>query len=189
MKSCIVRMSKLPFPVNIPLFRGSNVVGNADVSGVGGNTGDRVSGVGGVGGVEIREGDEIYADKGEIYMITNKVTGMKYIGQTKCLHKKNGKYVYCGFQERFKEHIRNAFSEREETRTSVPKLYEAMRSVGRTGIEGVFEVSMLERCQRDMMNEREKYYIRLHRCRRNGYNVTAGGQRPRGKRRRGRVGR
>lgn len=129
------------------------------------------------------EGNDPRMNSAEIYLITNTATKLQYVGQTKCMKKKKDKYVYCGYEDRFKEHIRNAFSTREETQKSCPKLYEAMRAYPRDQVSTIFRVELVETCSRDDINKMEKFYIRKFGSRKNGYNVTAGGQSARRRRR------
>ncbi len=123
---------------------------------------------------------EDLTDKGEIYALINWKTQKLYIGQTKCLKKFGSSYVYRGFYARFEKHSKNAFSTNLEQRHSCPKLYDAIRKDG----PSLFFPVLLERCLRSELNRRERYYIKLYRTRRLGYNVTAGGQRQRKPRKR-----
>jgi group I intron endonuclease len=108
--------------------------------------------------------------RGEIYIITNKVTGMKYIGQTKCMKKRNNKEIYKGYLDRFSQHLRNAFNPKKYEDCS--KLYIAIRTYG---VEN-FSVHLCERCLLPDINKRERYYIRKLNTRRNGYNIDRGGK-------------
>lgn len=119
---------------------------------------------------------------GEIYMITDKRNNKRYIGQTKCVHIKNGKEVIYGAEDRFKEHLKCAFSTNEDTRNSCPKLYTAIREVPPDQLLNTFEVVRLERCLRWDLNTRERHFIKVWKTRRGGYNVTAGGQKRRNRR-------
>ena len=129
-----------------------------------------------------REDVSAFRNLGEIYMITDKRNGKRYIGQTKCVHVKNGKEVINHAEDRFKEHLQKAFSTNEETRLSCPRFYEAIREVHREKLREVFEVTMLERCLQWELNVKEKYYIKLWKTRKNGYNITTGGQKARRRR-------
>ena len=120
-----------------------------------------------------------FAHLGEIYMITDRRNNKRYIGQTKYVHIKNGKEVIYGAEDRFKEHLKCAFSTNEDTRNSCPKLYTAMREVPQDQLLNTFEVTMLERCLRWDLNARERHFIKVWKTRRGGYNVTAGGQKRR----------
>lgn len=96
-----------------------------------------------------------------IYKITNKINGHSYIGQSiniknrwaahKSYYKtnaptKNNKYYNCN-------------------------LYTAMRKYG---IEN-FNFEILEECSKDLLDEREKYWINYYDTYENGYNMTKGG--------------
>ena len=115
---------------------------------------------------------------GEIYRITNRMTGEGYVGQTKCMKRINGRTQYSGYENRFLQHLGNAID--PERQNDCPKLYEAIRKYGKE----MFYVELLERCLMDQMNERERYYIKTLGTRKNGYNVTRGGQYKRKPRRR-----
>lgn len=93
---------------------------------------------------------------GDIYLITNKVTGMMYVGQTK-----------YSADRRFKEHVHNALNTKRNLH-----LYNSMRKYG---IEN-FELTILETCvDESMLDEREMYYIDKYDTFNSGYNYTKGG--------------
>lgn len=119
--------------------------------------------------------DSLLFGYGEIYCIVNRVTGERYIGQTRCMKSIGGRYRYHGYMSRFQQHMKDAFSPNPETQNKCPKFYRAIREHGRH----LFYVYRLEQCLLQEINQREKYYIRFYRTRKLGYNITTGGQRMR----------
>lgn len=97
---------------------------------------------------------------GYIYKITNLVTNKSYIGQTK----KTVNY-------RIKEHFRQAQYEAQGKR----KLTHFHASLNKYGRDN-FKVETLEKCNDDLLNEREIYWINYYDTYNNGYNSTTGGQ-------------
>ena len=97
-----------------------------------------------------------------IYLITNKLNGLGYVGQTK----------YDLVNRRYSQHLSHAFAIKLSRRRHT-KLYEAMRKYGRDN----FEVKILEEVKsEDLLNEREKYWIaKLGTLHPGGYNLTEGG--------------
>lgn len=93
---------------------------------------------------------------GFIYKITNRVNNKMYIGQTRFT-----------VEHRFKQHIKNFNIEHR----SQP-LYNAF---AKYGIEN-FEVSVLEECPIEKLNEREIFWIAKYNTFKNGYNATLGGK-------------
>lgn len=88
-----------------------------------------------------------------IYLITNKVNGKKYVGQS------------IDIEERWKSHI-------WESKKSEYIIHRAMRKYG---IDN-FDFSILEECSVDKLNEREIYWISELDTYNNGYNMTIGGE-------------
>lgn len=90
---------------------------------------------------------------GSIYLLTNKLDGMKYVGQTTRT-----------VEERFKEH--------EWCKTS--HIGNAIRKYGKNN----FTKEILEECEnQEQLNEREIFWIAHFNCRYpNGYNHTEGGE-------------
>lgn len=93
---------------------------------------------------------------GEIYLITNKLNGKKYVGQTNY----TTGVRWCGH-----------FKGRADPYKHNSKLYLAMN---KHGIEN-FTVECLEECENEKLDEREIYYIRHYNSFENGYNATLGG--------------
>ena len=86
-------------------------------------------------------------------MMTNKLDGTSYIGQSKDIEK------------RIKEH----FYHRNHPVSSIDfaiKLY---------GFNN-FETIILEECSEELLDEREDYYIQLYQTNKSGYNIIRGGQ-------------
>lgn len=87
-----------------------------------------------------------------IYKITNLITGECYIGQSKDI------------DQRIKEHIQH----------TKPLISQVIHEVGLENIE----VTILEKCSEDQLDEREEYYIRYYNSNEflYGYNQTSGGK-------------
>lgn len=91
-----------------------------------------------------------------VYVITNEINGMKYVGVTR-----------FSINERFKEHRRDRGKKKLRNRP----LYKDMRKYG---VEN-FSVSLLEECNDDVRFDREIYWVEKLGTYRNGYNLTFGG--------------
>ena len=91
-----------------------------------------------------------------IYKITNDVNEKIYIGKT-------SKTI----EERFREHCKDAFREKNEKRP----LYSAMRYYG---IEH-FKIEKIEECLPEEASKREQFWIGYYKGYTDGYNATLGG--------------
>lgn len=91
-----------------------------------------------------------------IYKITSLTTGLVYIGQSNDC---------C---DRWKQHCKNALG--VGTVTTENKLYKTMREEGLHN----FTFEMLEECDRNLLDEKEKYYINLYKAYDYGLNATRG---------------
>jgi hypothetical protein len=115
-------------------------------------------------------------DTGVIYMITNKVNKMKYIGKA-FSYEKHGKRPpsYYSAEGRLRRHKSNA------TRgdVDIPLLYEDMRKHGTDN----FTVETLEVCLKKNLKARETHYTKLHKtCEKEiGYNYHVGDNKPKDK--------
>lgn len=89
---------------------------------------------------------------GYIYLITNKINGVKYVGQTS-----------RDIEIRFLEHCTE--------KRGHSKLHNAIQKYGWQN----FEVTQLEECPINQLDEREKYWIKYYDTFNNGYNLTLGG--------------
>lgn len=109
--------------------------------------------------------------KGEIYCITNKQTGKCYIGQTLSHRKNRGKYMEFGTLGRFKDHVSEA-----TCNTKKNQCWYLNSSIRKYGKEE-FEVKCIETCDRDKLDERERFYVKEYNSLYpNGYNLTIGGK-------------
>lgn len=90
-----------------------------------------------------------------IYKITNKKSGLCYIGQA------------ADVATRWKQHAKCGLGIDTPAQN---KLYRAMQSDGLIN----FTFELLEECPRAQLNEKEKYYIELYQSYSYGYNSTAG---------------
>jgi len=95
--------------------------------------------------------------KGIIYLIENKINLHKYVGQTR-----------QSLEKRWKHHLTESKSKSQRP------LY---RALNKYGIEN-FELSVLEECAVDDLNEREMYWINHFNTFKSsyGYNATSGGE-------------
>lgn len=91
-----------------------------------------------------------------IYVITNKLNGMQYVGATA-----------FSIRKRFKEHCRGINRIQSYNRP----LYRDMREYG---VEN-FDIELLEECDDDVKFDREVYWIEKLDTYKNGYNLTFGG--------------
>lgn len=98
---------------------------------------------------------------GFIYKVTNKINGKCYIGQS----------IFI-IEKRFKEHLRD--SQRKDYCNR--PFYSAINKYGKEN----FILELIEEVDNNLLNEREKYWIKYYRsyvgfidC--NGYNATLGG--------------
>lgn len=90
-----------------------------------------------------------------IYKITNLDDQRVYVGQA------------LNIAERWRQHIRRGVGAEAPTRN---KLYPAMKEIG---VEN-FTFEILEDCDREKLNEREKYWIEYFSCMTFGYNMKVG---------------
>lgn len=90
-----------------------------------------------------------------IYKITNRKTGLCYIGQSVDIAKRWKDHAKCGLGI---------------DTPSQNKLYQAMLRDGLIN----FTFELLEECERDLLNEKEKFYINLYQACDYGYNSTSG---------------
>lgn len=90
-----------------------------------------------------------------IYKITNQITKECYIGQA------------VDLAERFKQHAKCGLGIDAPANN---KLYKAMQEYG---IQN-FSWEIIEKCSREQLNEKEKYYINLYQSKEYGYNTLAG---------------
>lgn len=91
-----------------------------------------------------------------IYKLTDRTTGLVYIGQS------------LDVSNRWKEHVRRGVGAEAPTRN---KLYPAMQKAGPEN----FTFELVEECESARLNEREKYWIEYFDSCSSGLNATAGG--------------
>jgi hypothetical protein len=107
---------------------------------------------------------------GEIYIITNIITNISYIGQTRSHRLNHNKYRPFGYLGRFKDHIAESKSNKKHTSRY---LNSALRKYG---IEN-FTCKLLHTCRLDELNINERKFILEYKTKYpNGYNLTDGGQ-------------
>lgn len=100
-----------------------------------------------------------------IYLITNKVNGKKYIGQS------------VNIERRFSEHLRSGqpekYSHKNERDINTP-IHTAMQKYGVQN----FSLTILEECEKNQLDEKEKYWISYYKSNEKqfGYNILLGGQ-------------
>lgn len=100
-----------------------------------------------------------------IYLITNKINGKKYVGQS------------VDIERRFSEHLRSAqpeiYSHKSERDIKTP-IHLAMQKYGIKN----FSLTVLEECPKEQLNEKERYWISYYKSNEKsyGYNISSGGQ-------------
>lgn len=92
-----------------------------------------------------------------IYCITNTINGKKYIGKTS-----------NSVEKRFNEHLHDCHRRKMEKRP----LYSVINKYGKEH----FIVETIEKCPKEIVNEREIYWIDFYNTYKNGYNTTRGGE-------------
>lgn len=95
-----------------------------------------------------------------IYKIENKFNGKIYIGQS------------INIKKRFYIHRYNAYNKKNKDVYNL-YLYEAIRKYGKEN----FLYEIIEKCDKNILNEREKYWIEYYKSNKkeNGYNLSDGG--------------
>ena len=95
-----------------------------------------------------------------IYLITNKINGKKYVGQS------------VDIERRFRDHVNRAFNSSSNEFDS--PLHRAFRKYG---IDN-FSFTVLAECDKEKLNSLEKEYIQRYNTLQEdaGYNIDAGGQ-------------
>jgi hypothetical protein len=103
----------------------------------------------------------------EIYLIENIINSKKYVGITKKMY---GNVSY-GYQNRFRQHLINAFT--NSKKNDCPRLYNAIRKYGKDN----FKVELIKSCSMEERGDYEKYYINFYNCcdDKYGYNISLGG--------------
>lgn len=95
---------------------------------------------------------------GIIYRIRHKESGRLYIGQT----------IY-GTKRRFTQHVNYAYEENAHCYNS--HLQKAIRKYGAEA----FEIEVVEQCDNELLDERERYWIAYYDTVNTGFNVALGG--------------
>lgn len=93
---------------------------------------------------------------GYIYLITNLINNKKYVGKTT-----------QDIEKRWKKHINDSKREKCEIRP----LYRAIRKYGKDN----FKIEELEKCNTEVLSDREQYWINKLNTYIDGYNATLGG--------------
>lgn len=106
---------------------------------------------------------------GEIYLVTNTVTGQKYVGQTRSHRKNRGKYRPFGYLKRFDDHVSNA---KCKSKGKLTYFHNAIRKYG----DENFSVELVIRCSLKELDDFETEYVKkFNTLYPNGYNLTTGG--------------
>lgn len=109
--------------------------------------------------------------QGVVYLITHTASGKKYVGQTLTHRLNHNRYRPFGAEGRFRDHLNTAI--KNTKRKQCTYLYNAIRLYGREA----FTVSVMEVCDRSVLDEREKHHISVQNALfPNGYNLTVGGR-------------
>ena len=96
--------------------------------------------------------------EGYIYKITNNINGKSYIGQTKRT-----------IEKRWQDHLSSAFSQSQHSYN-----YPLYIDIRKYGVKN-FEITTIEKCPINLLDEKEKYWIKFYDTKNNGYNQTLGG--------------
>tara|TARA_A100001015_G_scaffold319696_2_gene443444 strand:- start:3349 stop:4083 length:735 start_codon:yes stop_codon:yes gene_type:complete len=113
-------------------------------------------------------------DLGDIYLITNIINEVKYVGQAvHFVNLKNNKKKKWGYLGRWNDHINKAKNYVEGVYKSTCRyLDSAIRKYG----ENNFKIEVLKVCKIEELNHWEEHYIKeLNTLEPNGYNLTTGG--------------
>lgn len=92
-----------------------------------------------------------------IYKVTNKINNKCYIGQS------------VDIKSRFQQHESQAYNKKRNSYNFT--LYRAIRKYGIKN----FSFEIIEECPKEILNEREQYWINYYDSYNNGYNMTIGG--------------
>lgn len=100
-----------------------------------------------------------------IYLIRNKINNKIYIGQSIDIRRRAYEHFRSGQPEKY--------SIKSQRDINTP-LHLAMQKYGITN----FTIEILEKCEKNLLDEKEKYYIQLFQSNNRdiGYNITDGGQ-------------
>lgn len=100
-----------------------------------------------------------------IYLLKNKINGKGYVGQS------------IDIERRYNEHRRSSYPEKYSQKNDRDSHLPIHRSIHKYGIEN-FELIILEECNKEELNKKEKYWITELKTniRDYGYNVSNGGQ-------------
>lgn len=93
---------------------------------------------------------------GYIYKIVNTVNDKVYIGKTQRT-----------IQERWRDHIKDSWNSKYQHRP----LYRAFKKYGINS----FSIEIIEECENEKLNDKEKFWIKQYNSYHNGYNATLGG--------------
>jgi group I intron endonuclease len=108
-------------------------------------------------------------NKGEIYIIRNKINEKIYIGQAVQYRLKEGKLIKHGALGRFQQHIQNSI----KGNNKCCAIERAMRKYGNNN----FYIEIIETCYVDELNDKEISYIKnLNSKVPYGYNIDVGGK-------------
>lgn len=91
-----------------------------------------------------------------IYKFTNKINGKIYIGQS------------IDINARKRSHINDAYCKGKDSNCP---FHQAIIKYGENG----FNFEIIEECPKELLNEREKYWIQYYNSYHNGYNASPGG--------------
>jgi hypothetical protein len=108
---------------------------------------------------------------GEIYKIVNTVNNKCYVGQVVSHRLNKNKYRPFGYVGRFSDHVSEAINNTKKKQCTY--LNNAIRKYGKEK----FKVTLLETCDMDDINDREKHHVAKHKTLYpTGYNLTPGGK-------------
>lgn len=114
--------------------------------------------------------DEGHLVRGQIYVITNKVNGLKYVGQTRTHVQQHGRLRPAGYLVRWGKHVSAAKCGSKKASTTA--IVDAITVHGADN----FRVELVEECDVAQLDEREIFHINaLQSLTPHGYNINSGG--------------
>lgn len=121
---------------------------------------------------ELFDLDQAHLIYGQIYIMTCKTTGKKYVGQVVSHRKNKGRYRFFGIIGRFNGHLCEATT---KTRSIGGCTY-LNHAIRKYGVDD-FTIELLENCKYDDIDERERYHIKTQNTiAPYGYNLVRGGK-------------
>lgn len=106
---------------------------------------------------------------GQIYAITNNITKLQYIGQSRSHYRNRNKWIKAGYLVRWHDHVKEAYAQPRKQST-------ALNNAIRKHDPKNFSVKIIFTCPPDEMDIWEELFISLYGTYHKGYNLTTGGK-------------